>query len=122
MASSDDLELRVVRMPMLDTGIGREAGFRDDEHLREVAIAEREAMSPPARELADRIERDLEEAFINGTDPATLGEECADLITGLSSGLLPDEVDLMLEEHDARHYEHRNPPTRTGDPHEHPED
>lgn len=64
---SDDPQITVVSMPMLDTGIGMEAGFRDDAHLREVAKAEREAMDPVSRELANRIDRDIEHAFLFGS-------------------------------------------------------
>ena len=34
-------EMRVVRVPMHDTGLGREAGYRDDAELIEAGKAER---------------------------------------------------------------------------------
>jgi len=70
--------LHVVSLPVLDTGIGRGAGFRDDEHLVEVAEAERAVLSPEARALAEEIDRRLDDAIINGTgggDPKPASRE-----------------------------------------------
>lgn len=61
-----DVKLQIVKVPMLDTGIGRAAGFRDDAHLIEVAQAERAAMPAWQRELMDEADRRLEDAVING--------------------------------------------------------
>lgn len=53
-------EIRVVRIPMLDTGLGREAGFANDAELVEHAKREREALSPAVRELVDELDAELE--------------------------------------------------------------
>jgi hypothetical protein len=63
---SDDIEVKVVTMPMLDTGIGKLGGFRDDAHLIEVAKAERDAMPEWQRQMCEELDRKMEHAFING--------------------------------------------------------
>ena len=67
---SDDYEIHVVKVPMMDTGIGREAGFRDDAHLIEVATAEREAalslLTPEARARIEAAESEMQRRFIVG--------------------------------------------------------
>lgn len=66
--TDDDLKLNVVQMPLLDTGIGREAGFRDDAHLIEVAMTERAAMPEYLRDIYDEIDRKFEHATFFGSD------------------------------------------------------
>lgn len=65
-----NLTLRVVRVPLLDTGLGREAGFRDDAHMIEVAKAEREVMNqdPLSKGILERMDRAEDEAFLFGSD------------------------------------------------------
>lgn len=61
--------LTIYTVPMLDTGLGREAGFRDDAELIEAARRKREAMPPVVREIVEAIDRRLEDAAINGDRP-----------------------------------------------------
>lgn len=63
----DDVVISVVKVPMMDTGIGRAAGFRDDAHLIEVALAERAAMPAWQRKLHEELDRKFDDAFLNGT-------------------------------------------------------
>lgn len=53
---------------MLDTGLGREAGYRDDAELIEAASAQRaeleEMLMPEALAKLDAAEADLERRFL----------------------------------------------------------
>jgi hypothetical protein len=66
MTNPDRPDFKIVKVPMLDTGIGREAGYEDDAALIEAARKEREAMPPAIREAMERIEADLTRRFLIG--------------------------------------------------------
>lgn len=59
-------EFEIHKVEMLDTGIGREAGFKDDAELIAKAKAEREAMSPEVRRLVEEMDETIERAFLFG--------------------------------------------------------
>jgi hypothetical protein len=60
-------EIEVVTFTMHDTGLGQEAGYRDDREMIAAAKAEREAMDPVARSIVEEVDRRIDDAFINGT-------------------------------------------------------
>jgi hypothetical protein len=57
----------VKSIPVLDTGLGKELGYRDDAHLLKAAAEERAALPPAQRALAEAVERKLDEAILHGT-------------------------------------------------------
>lgn len=69
-------KIETVSVPMFDTGIGREAGFKDDAELLEAAKREREefldTFTPEGREkmrkLLEDAEADAERRFLFGED------------------------------------------------------
>jgi hypothetical protein len=61
------LRYRVVRVPALDTGIGRAAGFANDQELVEHVKAEREKLPPSVRDLYERLDAAEDRAFLHGT-------------------------------------------------------
>lgn len=63
---SDELHIEVIAVPMGDTGLGREAGFKDDAELIAKAKAERDAMPPHIRELAEEIDAEFERRVLFG--------------------------------------------------------
>lgn len=60
------MNLKVVTVPMLDTGIGIEAGFKDDADLIRHARAERAAMDPLTREIVDKIDAEVDRRWLWG--------------------------------------------------------
>lgn len=62
-----DVEFRIVTVPMLDTGLGREAGYEDDAALVAAAQAERAALAPDVREIIEKVDAELDRAFLYGT-------------------------------------------------------
>lgn len=54
-----DVKITVHRVPMLDTGIGQEAGYANDQEFIEAVDAERAALDPEVREALEQAERDL---------------------------------------------------------------
>jgi hypothetical protein len=58
------LEVRTVTVH--DTGIGRDAGFANDRELVDAAAAERTNMAPVERELAERVDREVDRRAIEG--------------------------------------------------------
>ena len=60
------MEFEVHKVPMHDTGLGREAGFKDDKELVEAAKAEREKLDPKVREILERAEAEAERKFLFG--------------------------------------------------------
>jgi hypothetical protein len=60
-------DVRVVRVPVQDTGLGREAGYANDEELVEAAKAMRSDMerylTPEALARLDAAERELDKKF-----------------------------------------------------------
>jgi hypothetical protein len=63
-------EMRVVKVPMLDTGLGREAGFASDADLIAAAEEQRAEMrallSPETADRLDAAEREATCRFIEG--------------------------------------------------------
>jgi hypothetical protein len=57
---SDEIEFTVHSFPVLDSGIGIEAGYASDAEMLEAAEAERALMSPAMRELADKMDAEAE--------------------------------------------------------------
>jgi hypothetical protein len=51
----DQPETRIVKVPMLDTGLGREAGYRDDAELIAAYNEMRESLSPEGRGVLDVV-------------------------------------------------------------------
>lgn len=61
-------EIKIVKVPLLDTGIGREAGFKDDAELIAADRAQRRALTPEARRLLEKIDAKTTQAFLFGED------------------------------------------------------
>lgn len=53
-----------VPMPALDTGLGREAGYANDDELREAAAAQRAALPPAVRAIADEFDAELDRRIL----------------------------------------------------------
>lgn len=64
----DPATVQVITAPLLDTGIGREAGFRDDAHLVEAAEAERASWPDLYREINDAMWADVTHRLLFGDD------------------------------------------------------
>lgn len=62
----DEPKITVHTVKMHDTGLGREAGFKDDAELIEAAEAERETWEPWMRELAERVDAEFERKVLFG--------------------------------------------------------
>jgi hypothetical protein len=60
-------EMKIVKVPMLDTGIGREAGYANDRELIDAYEAQRAALSNAERQMLDEWARRETLAFVNGT-------------------------------------------------------
>lgn len=60
----DDYKIEVHTFPMLDTGIGQEAGFANDAELMAAAAAERAALPLEVREAMDEIDREVERRML----------------------------------------------------------
>lgn len=56
---TDRNDLKIVKVPMLDTGIGQEAGYKDDAEFMEAMRKKREALSPEVRRCVGEFERAL---------------------------------------------------------------
>lgn len=65
-ARLEELELHVAAVPVLDTGLGREAGFANDAELIAAAAAERAAMTPAVRAVVEELEDDLTRRVLYG--------------------------------------------------------
>jgi hypothetical protein len=65
---ADEPEYKVVQVPMLDTGIGQEAGFANDAELIAHAEAERAKLDPAVRELLDKADAEMTRRFLFGGD------------------------------------------------------
>lgn len=63
-----ELTLEVVTIPMLDTGIGIEAGYADDQELLAAGQAERDALPPPVRDMVDAIDEAVERRILGMDD------------------------------------------------------
>jgi hypothetical protein len=64
--SNDESTIIVHKVKALDTGIGREAGYANDEELLKAAQAEREAMHPAIRALLDEADARVIRAVLFG--------------------------------------------------------
>lgn len=62
----DDIEITVRTFPMLDTGIGQEAGYESDKAFIEAMDKKRAAMPPAVRAAMDKIDAELERKFLFG--------------------------------------------------------
>lgn len=58
--------IKTVRVPMHDTGLGIEAGYKNDAELIAAGKAQREAMDPVSRAVLDRIDERMDRAIIEG--------------------------------------------------------
>lgn len=63
---NDDLELNVVSFPMLDTGLGREAGYEDDFAMIEAHEKMRAELPLAIREILDDLDREMDGVFLHG--------------------------------------------------------
>jgi hypothetical protein len=63
-------EMRIVKVPMLDTGLGREAGFASDAEMIDVATGQRawleSVLTPEALASLDAAEREAARRLIGG--------------------------------------------------------
>lgn len=60
--------ITVYTVPMIDTGIGREAGYANDDEFRAAIKAEREAMDPKVRAAVEAVEADFMRRVLFGDD------------------------------------------------------
>lgn len=60
--------VRIVTVPMLDTGLGREAGYANDRELLEAGEAQRAALPAEVRELVDEVDARFERRVLFGED------------------------------------------------------
>lgn len=60
------LRFEVRRVPVHDTGLGREAGYANDQELVAAAAAERAAMDPSTRLWLERVDQELERRILFG--------------------------------------------------------
>jgi hypothetical protein len=58
--------MKVHSFPVLDTGIGIEAGYASDRDLLEAAAKERAEKSPADRAILDECDRLIDRAFLFG--------------------------------------------------------
>jgi hypothetical protein len=56
----DEPHIKIVKMPMHDTGLGREAGFENDQQLIEHAERERAKLDPEVRALVDQVDAEFQ--------------------------------------------------------------
>jgi hypothetical protein len=69
MSDDDDIKYTVHRFPMLDTGIGREAGYASDAEFIDAIEAERALLSEILRQQIEEFQRRETLAFLFGTNP-----------------------------------------------------
>lgn len=62
----DNPTLQIVKVPMFDTGIGRDAGYVNDAELIDAYEAERSALPEAERNTLDERMRRAALAFVNG--------------------------------------------------------
>ena len=67
---ADEIEYVVTSVPMLDTGIGVEAGYASDKGLLEAAARDRAALPPTIRDTMDEADRRMDEAIFGLPRPA----------------------------------------------------
>jgi hypothetical protein len=60
---------KVVSVPILDTGIGKEAGFENDADLIRAHAEEIAKLPPEVQELIAKVEAKLDREFLHGEDP-----------------------------------------------------
>jgi hypothetical protein len=68
----DEYRVEVVKIPMADTGIGRDMGYANDQEMVDALNAENEAimaqLTPEARQRVLDAEADLQRRFLFGDD------------------------------------------------------
>ena len=66
----DDPKMRVVRVPMADTGLGREAGYANDAEMIEAAKQQRaeleSLLTPDELARLDATEEEVTRRFLSG--------------------------------------------------------
>lgn len=62
----DDVKLTVHTFPMLDTGIGIEAGYESDAAMMEAHRREREALDSEVRAALDEVDAEMTRRFLFG--------------------------------------------------------
>lgn len=63
---NDEPHIQVISVPLGDTGLGRAAGFKDDAELIAKAKAERKALPPEIRKMADEMDAEFERRVLFG--------------------------------------------------------
>ncbi|WP_320672370.1 hypothetical protein [Patulibacter defluvii] len=71
MASTPNVSLRIITVPMLDTGIGHEAGYANDAELIAAAEAERQQWTLTERALADAVAAEIDRLWLTGEQRST---------------------------------------------------
>lgn len=66
--TDEDFNYTVRSVPMLDTGIGREAGYANDKEFIEAVEAERALLPDAVRQMLEEFERRETEALLFGTN------------------------------------------------------
>lgn len=64
--SRNDIHIEVRKAPFLDTGIGREAGYANDEEFIAAVEAECARLSPDLRRALEVFEAEVERRFLLG--------------------------------------------------------
>lgn len=64
---SEKPEFKIIKVQVHDTGIGREAGYANDQELIETYNRELESLPPEVRRLVGEIDRRSTERFIGGS-------------------------------------------------------
>jgi hypothetical protein len=59
MNEEPEYEIRVTTHKMLDTGIGQEMGYANDDEFREAMRKKREALPPEVREAVEEFDREV---------------------------------------------------------------
>jgi hypothetical protein len=76
---TEEPEIRIVKVPVLDTGIGRARGYANDQELIAATEAERERvlgmLTPEARKRIEDAEAEAERRFLFGPDADMGGNE-----------------------------------------------
>lgn len=70
MSPGDGSQMKVVKVPVLDTGLGREAGYADDAAMIEAAKAQRRELesllTPEAVARLDAADAEIDRRFLFG--------------------------------------------------------
>lgn len=63
-SDTGDEVFTVHTFPVLDTGVGKSLGFKDDKEFMAHALAEREKLSPATQEAMEKIDREVERKIL----------------------------------------------------------